>query len=116
MKLLTRTKRTANDGDLVVRYRPPFTLDAEPSLGPGQGIDLYAVERALAGEHPQVCLTETEARVAWSLIANEQELWASEIAELLGVSDRTVVRWRTARRTGAASHPPAATAPIGDPR
>jgi hypothetical protein len=95
-------QRVGNAEDVLVRFRAPVAVAPVPTLD--DDIDLVAVERALGGESPPVQLTDAEARFAWQLIHDpDTEIYAAELADLLGVSSRTVVRWRSARRTGAGS-------------
>lgn len=78
-----------------VLYRSPYTLASMPTAGDTElGLDLVAMSRALSGEHPQPRLLWTEAQAACALIHNVQELWASEIADTLGTSERSAVRYR----------------------
>lgn len=103
MRLFGRT-RTADIDSVPALYRSPFAVNSLPTAdvtarGSDLGIDLYAIDRALSGEHPQPRLTEPEARAAFALIRNPMELWASEIATALNVHVRTVVRWRQATPT-----------------
>ncbi|MFE0766122.1 helix-turn-helix domain-containing protein [Streptomyces smyrnaeus] len=58
-----------------------------------RGIDLIAVERAMSGRGPSPALTEEEKRYACREMTRA-EMSAREIAERLGVADRTVSRWR----------------------
>jgi len=79
--------------DVPVRFTSPLGLSPEPTTA--DNIDLYAVERVLSGEHPTVKLTVAEAHLAWSLIKDpEKELSAAVLAGILGVTSRTIVRWR----------------------
>lgn len=64
-----------------------------------RGIDLVAVERAVRGVPPLPTLTEEEAREA-TLRMTEADLSASVIARRLGVTERTVVRWRRKAEVG----------------
>lgn len=62
-------------------------------------IDPVAVERALRGE-ADVDLTKTEIRHVIPLMT-ENGMSAKRIAEVLGVTPRTVVRWRARNREAA---------------
>ncbi|MFE2912866.1 WhiB family transcriptional regulator [Kitasatospora indigofera] len=85
--------RVGNAEPAIVRYRRPTAQEAAP------GLDLVAIERALGGEYPPAPLTDPEARLAGRLIVDpDGEIRAAEIAHLLGVHSRTVVRWRAERR------------------
>lgn len=58
-----------------------------------RGIDLVAVKRMVYGMVPRPALTEEEQRYVCR--AMSQTDWsAAEIAERLGVAERTVTRWR----------------------
>lgn len=65
-----------------------------------RGIDLIAVTRVLEGEGPLPELTEDELRYA-VVVMTDRGLGAQEIADRLGVTQRTVVRWRREARGGA---------------
>jgi WhiB family redox-sensing transcriptional regulator len=107
VRLFERT-RTADIDSVLARYRSPATVDSLPTAGVTPlGLDLVAIDRALSGEHPQPALISTEARLAFALLRNPMELWASEIATALNVHVRSVVRWRQAT-------PPIPTAEGGD--
>lgn len=97
MRLITRPKRKL--GDVLVRYRAPLTVHAEPTIDWHPLVDLNAVERVLAGEHPTVPLNPAEARLAWTLITDEHELSAAELAAVLNVTTRTIFRWRASKET-----------------
>lgn len=85
--------RAGNAEPAVVRYRRPTDREA------AAGLDLVAIERALSGEYPPAPLTQPEARLAGRLIVDPaKEVYAAEIAGLLGVDSRTVVRWRAEHR------------------
>ncbi|MFE4329699.1 helix-turn-helix domain-containing protein [Streptomyces sp. NPDC056831] len=56
-------------------------------------VDLIAVERVIHGLVPLPELTEAEQRYA-AVVMTRAGLDAEEIAERLGISDRTVTRWR----------------------
>lgn len=60
-----------------------------------RGIDLVAVDRVLRGAPPLPELTEEEQKEAIRLMT-EAGLSASVIAGRLGVTPRSVVRWRVA--------------------
>lgn len=86
-------RHKASPTGLRLRFESPTNILAEATTP--EGIDLYAVERALTGEYPPVALTTAEAHLAWSLIKDPiGELSAADIATTLGVHERTVVRWR----------------------
>jgi WhiB family redox-sensing transcriptional regulator len=86
--------RVGNAEPAIVRYRRPTDEEA------AGGLDLVAIERTLAGEYPPAPLTEPETRLAGRLIVDPaKEIYAAEIARLLGVTSRTVVRWRGEQRT-----------------
>lgn len=86
--------RAGNSEPAMVRYRNPTDQEA------GDELDLVAIERTLGDEFPPAPLTIWEARLAGRLIVDpNNEIRASEIAHLLGVHSRTVVRWRSERRT-----------------
>jgi hypothetical protein len=55
-----------------------------------RGIDLIAVERVLAGTLPHTALSEAELKRA----AMDSKHSAKRTGELLGVTDKTVIRWR----------------------
>lgn len=89
--------RVGNAEPAIVRYRRPTDEEA------AGGLDLVAIERALSGEYPEAKLTEPEARLAGRLIVDPaKEIYAAEIARLLGVTSRTVVRWRAEHRAAPA--------------
>lgn len=56
-------------------------------------VDLIAVERVTRGDRPLPELTEVEQRYA-ALVMTQSGYGAEEIAERIGVVDRTVTRWR----------------------
>ncbi|MFE9810670.1 hypothetical protein [Streptomyces sp. NPDC005548] len=57
-------------------------------------VDEGAVQRVVRGDRPLPVLSRDEARLAcWHLTGRGRS--AAEIAELVAVSQRTVVRWRT---------------------
>ncbi len=58
-----------------------------------RGIDLIAVERAMSGRGPCPVLTDEEKRYACREMTGA-EMSAREIAERIGVAERTVTRWR----------------------
>jgi hypothetical protein len=95
VRLITRPKRKL--GDVLVRYRAPLTIHAEPTIGQQPLVDLNAIERVLGGEHPTVPLNPAEARLAWTLITDEHELSAAELAAVLNVTTRTIFRWRASK-------------------
>lgn len=97
MRIFDRPQYQGSASRIPLLYRAPLAVEAGPTAGTAEcGVDLTAIDRALSGEHPQPNLTQVEAQTAYSLIRNPHELWASEIAAALNVSDRTAVRWRTA--------------------
>lgn len=58
-----------------------------------RGVDLVAVERAMSGRGPCPDLTEDEVRYAVGEMTKAS--WSAvQIAERLGVAERTVTRWR----------------------
>lgn len=63
------------------------------ALGESEDIDEIAVERACRGEQ-SVRLSRAEMAVAHRIL-EARNLSAAEIAERLGVTPRTVTRWRT---------------------
>lgn len=65
----------------------------DPTVGDGI-VDEVAVERACRGDL-LVSLTAAEAQEAFRLLSRDRS--ASEIAGLLGVSQRTVSRWRAGK-------------------
>jgi AraC-like DNA-binding protein len=58
-----------------------------------RGIDLIAIQRAMTRHWPCPELTEEEQRAAERAMS-EAEWSAADIAGRLGVSERTVTRWR----------------------
>ncbi|MFE6868359.1 WhiB family transcriptional regulator [Kitasatospora sp. NPDC057692] len=79
--------------DIPLRFRSPFALTAAPTSD--NGLDMVAVERSLGGEMPRPKLQIDEAFLAWQLITSPQgEAPDRPVAELLGITDRTVCRWR----------------------
>ncbi|MEU9033833.1 helix-turn-helix domain-containing protein [Streptomyces sp. NPDC048352] len=57
-------------------------------------VDLVAVERVTRGDHPLPELTEVEQRYAVVVMTRDAGMGAEEIAERLGIAERTVTRWR----------------------
>lgn len=79
--------------DVPLQYRHPAAVTAQVTTA--DDIDMVAVERALSGAVPRPRLSAPEARFAWSLITSPQvEAPDRPIADLLGVTERTVGRWR----------------------
>lgn len=58
-----------------------------------RGVDLIAVERAASGRGVCPELTDDELRYAADVMTSAGES-AEEISERLGVTTRTVIRWR----------------------
>jgi len=92
------------------------------SVTSDSAVDELAVEQALEG-NTGIPLTAKEMKVAWRRLEG-QSLEASEIAETLGVTARTVFRWRqgmapTARQGSPArqllARPPAAPVAQAEP-
>ncbi|WP_369183302.1 WhiB family transcriptional regulator [Streptomyces sp. Y1] len=89
--------------DVPLRYRPPATLSAQPTTT--ADLDLVAVERALSGETPRPQLQPLEAHFAWQLITSPiEEAPARPVAALLGVTERTIGRWRAGHTRAAAAY------------
>lgn len=79
--------------DTPLRHRPLAAITSEPTTA--SGLDMVAVERALTGEEPRPQLQILEAHLAWSLITSPQaEAPDRPVAALLGVTERTIGRWR----------------------
>ncbi|WP_086860337.1 helix-turn-helix domain-containing protein [Streptomyces milbemycinicus] len=70
-------------------------IEAPPFATWHRGLDLIAVERVVRGVLPLPELTEGEQRHAAVLMTTDMEMPARAIAARLGVSERTVTRWRT---------------------
>jgi WhiB family redox-sensing transcriptional regulator len=88
-----RIREGAERVDIPLRYRAPAAVAAEATTG--TGLDMIAVERALSGDEPRPKLTNPEAHLAWRLITSPHEEAPNRpVADLLGVAERTVVRWR----------------------
>jgi WhiB family redox-sensing transcriptional regulator len=97
--------RNGADIDVPLRFRSPATVTAQVTTD--TDIDMIAIERALTGEEPRPQLRAPEAYLAWQLVTSPQEEAPDRpLAALLGVSDRTVCRWRNQHtRAGQALEP-----------
>ncbi|GAA2838174.1 WhiB family transcriptional regulator [Kitasatospora sp. CM 4170] len=91
-----RIRDGAERVDIPLRYRAPAAVTAQVTANSADTvIDMIAIERALSGEMPRPKLRVLEAHLAWSLITSPpREAPDRPVADLLGVADRTVVRWR----------------------
>lgn len=73
-------------------------VQLEPTAEDGADlIDLVAVERAVNNYRPIPHLTQREKRIAAAYLT-DTGIGTREIAERLGVTPRTAVRWRVADR------------------
>lgn len=81
----------AHLADAVVRAAKSVT--ESPAQATYQGLDMVAIRRALTGPAPYPPLTLAEQRAGFRLAASSASV--SELAGRLGLSERTVQRWRT---------------------
>lgn len=83
--------RNTTAGPRPIRYTPQAQ---RPTY---QGVDERAVQRVVLGHRPLPVLTRDEARLAcWHL--TQQDTPASEIADRVRITKRTVHRWRAEDR------------------